>query len=63
MSPEAVPPEVTPAPVTPAASGPWGWIGPYLVVLLLGLVAVLILLAQLWAYRDELRTILTQTPV
>ena len=36
---------------------------PYLVVAALGLLAALIVLVQLWAYRDELRTILTQTPV
>ena len=36
---------------------------PYLVVATLGLLAALIVLVQLWAYRDELRTILTQTPV
>jgi hypothetical protein len=29
----------------------------------LGLLAALIVAVQLWAYRDELRTILTQTPV
>jgi hypothetical protein len=47
----------------PAANGPWSWVAPYLVVLVLGLVAALMLLAQLWVYRDELRTIFTQTPV
>ena len=36
---------------------------PYLMVAILGLLAALIVVAQLWAYRDELRTILTQTPV
>lgn len=36
---------------------------PYVVVAILGLLAALIVIAQLWAYRDELRTILTQTPV
>ncbi len=36
---------------------------PYLIVAALGLLAALIVLAQLLAYRDELRTILTQTPV
>ena len=36
---------------------------PYLVVATLGLLAALIVLVQLWAYRDELRTILTQMPV
>ena len=36
---------------------------PYLVVAALGLLALLIVAVQLWAYREELRTILTQTPV
>ena len=36
---------------------------PYLVVAVLGLLALLIVAMQLWAYREELRTILTQTPV
>ena len=36
---------------------------PYLIVAALGLLAALIVLAQLWTYRDELRTILTQSPV
>ena len=34
-------------------------LAPYLVVALLGLIAALIVVAQLWAYRDELRTLLT----
>lgn len=38
-------------------------LAPYLAVAILGLLAALIVMAQLWAYRDELRTILTQTPV
>lgn len=45
----------------PPRSG--GVLAPYLVVAALGLLAGLIVLIQLWAYRDELRTILTQTPV
>ncbi len=45
------------------AEGPRRVLVPYLVVAALGLLAALIVIAQLWAYRDELRMILTQTPV
>ena len=38
-------------------------LAPYLVIVILGLLAALIVGAQLWAYRDELRAILNQTPV
>ncbi len=47
----------------PAPEAPRRALVPYLVVAVLGLLAGLIVLVQLWAYRDELRTILTQTPV
>jgi hypothetical protein len=43
--------------------GSEGALRPYLAVAVLGLLAALIVLVQLWAYRDELRTILTQAPV
>ena len=46
-----------------AAEGFRSLLVPYLVVAALGLLAALIVVVQLWAYRDELRTILTQSPV
>ena len=45
------------------SGGPHHTLVPYLVVAILGVLAALIVVIQLWAYRDELRTILTQTPV
>ncbi len=55
----------TPSPMPPDAPPPGsgGALVPYLVVAVLGLLAAVIVLVQLWAYRDELRTILTQMPV
>ena len=52
--------EATPTPNPPGVRRA---LVPYLIVAALGLLAALLVLAQLWTYRDELRTILTQSPV
>ena len=58
--PESLSSEVATAPDSPGVRRA---LVPYLIVAALGLLAALIVVVQLWAYRDELRTILTQTPV
>ncbi|MDP8922434.1 MAG: hypothetical protein M3O34_06100 [Chloroflexota bacterium] len=50
-------------PPTKQTAADQGAFVPYLVVAALGLLAALIVAVQLWAYRDELRAILTQAPV
>lgn len=42
------------------ASGAWI---PYLTVLGLGFLALILVVVQVWAYRDELRAIVSQTPI
>ena len=64
-APSPMPPDAATSEVRQDAAPPGseGVLVPYLVVAALGLLAALVVLVQLWAYRDELRTILTQTPV